>query len=114
MICFAGRIGVHGRHGINENLVIFIKHQPHSPMENQTQAQVMSTKDWMITLLIVSIPLVGFIMLFVWAFGSGENPNKSNFSKAALIWTAIWCVLAILFYGSLAAILFSAGRGYDA
>ena len=74
----------------------------------------MSTKDWMITLLIVSIPLVGFIMLFVWAFGSGENPNKSNFSKAALIWTAIWCVLAILFYGSLAAILFSAGRGYDA
>jgi hypothetical protein len=75
----------------------------------------MSTKDWMITMLIMSIPLVGFIMLFVWAFGSSENPNKSNFSKAALIWTAIWCVLVFLFWGAFAAILFSAGgSGYDA
>jgi len=84
-------------------------------MENQTQAQVVSTKDWMITLLIVSIPLVGFIMLFVWAFGSGENPNKANFSKAALIWAAIWCVLVILFWGTFTAILVSTnGGGYDA
>lgn len=84
-------------------------------MENQTQAQIVSTKDWMITLLIVSIPLVGFIMLFVWAFGSNENPNKANFSKAALIWMAIWGVLLILFYGTLAAIFFSSGGadGFD-
>lgn len=75
----------------------------------------MSTKDWIITLLITSIPLVGFIMLFVWAFGSGENPNKSNFAKAALIWTAVWCVLFILFYGTIAAIFLSAGENnFDA
>lgn len=28
---------------------------------------VMSVKDWVITLLITAIPLVGFIMLFIWA-----------------------------------------------
>ena len=66
-------------------------------MENQQQANVMSVKDWMITLLISFIPLVGLIMLFVWAFGAGENPNKSNWAKAALIWAAILIVLYIIF-----------------
>ena len=47
-------------------------------METQTEAQVLTVKDWIITILITAIPLVGFIMLFVWAFGSNENPNKSN------------------------------------
>lgn len=78
-------------------------------MESQNQAPVMSTKDWMITMLVSFIPFVGFVMLFVWAFGSNENPNKSNFAKAALIWTAIWTVLFIIFYGAIAAIFLSAG-----
>ena len=84
-------------------------------MENQTQAQVMSTKDWMITLLISFLPLVGFVMLFVWAFGSNENPNKANWAKAALIWAAIWCVLVFVMWGSImAAFLAGGGRGFDA
>jgi hypothetical protein len=44
-------------------------------MENQN-APVMSVKDWAITIFITSIPFVGIIMLFVWAFSSGNNPNK--------------------------------------
>jgi hypothetical protein len=78
-------------------------------MENQTQAQVMTVKDWVITLLITFIPFVGFVMLFVWAFGSNENANKSNFAKAALIWTAVWFVLIFLFYGTIVAIFLSGG-----
>ena len=78
-------------------------------MENQTTAEVMSLKDWIITFLITSIPLIGFVMLFVWAFGSGENPNKSNFAKAALIWMAIWCVLVFLLWGTIAAIFLASG-----
>ena len=51
-------------------------------MENQEQIKsVMSIKDWVITLIITAIPLVGFIMLFVWGFGSGTNENKANFAK---------------------------------
>ena len=65
-------------------------------MENQQQANVMSVKDWMITLLVSLIPLVGIIMLFVWAFSAAENPNKSNWAKAALIWAAILVVLYII------------------
>jgi heme/copper-type cytochrome/quinol oxidase subunit 2 len=81
-------------------------------MENQPQAQVMSVKDWMITILIAAIPLVGFVMLFVWAFGSNENMNKSNWAKAALIWTAIVMVLTFFLWGTIAAI-FLAGGGAE-
>lgn len=77
-------------------------------MENQTQdSSVMSLKDWVITLIIASIPLVGFIMLFVWGFGSGTNVNKSNFAKAALIMYAIMIGLYILFMMMFGAALMS-------
>ena len=79
-------------------------------MENQ-QAQVMSTKDWVITLLISFIPFVGFIMLFVWAFGSGENPNKSNWAKATLIWLVIGICLFVLLWLTVFAAIFSAYQG---
>ncbi len=66
-------------------------------MEEQTNStSVMSVKDWAITLFIASIPLVGFIMLFVWGFGSGTNQNKANFAKGALILFAILVALYML------------------
>ena len=68
-------------------------------------APTLSTKDWVITLLISFIPLVGFIMLFVWAFGSSENPNKANWAKATLIWYAVGLALLALFWGTIAAIV---------
>jgi len=78
-------------------------------METQAQPQVLSVKDWIITLLITAIPLVGIIMLFVWAFGSNENPNKSNWAKALLVWTAIGIVLTVLLWGTIAAIFLGSG-----
>jgi hypothetical protein len=82
-------------------------------MENQ-QAPVLSTKDWMITILISVIPLVGFIMLFVWAFGSGENPNKANWAKATLIWFAIAsAVFFLLWVTVIAALVGTYSSGMD-
>ena len=77
-------------------------------MENQ-QAPVMSVKDWLITTLICAIPIVGFIMLFVWAFGSDGNANRANWAKAALIWMVIAFVLVILMWGTIAAIFLGSG-----
>lgn len=65
--------------------------------ETQNQnSSVMSVKDWLITLVITAIPLVGIIMLFVWAFGNNENQNKQNWAKAQLLLIAIVIVLVIL------------------
>lgn len=60
---------------------------------------VISLGDWFITLLICFIPFVNIIMLLIWAFGGGTNPNKANFAKAALIFVLIWLLIMMIFSG---------------
>lgn len=71
------------------------------------QAPVVSIKEWLLTNLILMIPLVNIVMMLVWAFGSNTNPNKANYFKAALILfailMAIYLVLAVVIFGSIAA-----------
>lgn len=69
----------------------------YAPQYQQQAASIVSTKEWLVTLLLLIIPLVNIIMLFVWAFGSGSNPSKANYAKATLIFAAIGLVLYILF-----------------
>ena len=61
----------------------------------------MSIGDWIITSLIVAIPIVGFVMLFVWGFGSNTKPSKANWAKATLIMIGISFVIALLLFGSI-------------
>ena len=74
---------------------------------DQPQAPVVSIKEWLLTNLILMIPLVNIVMTLVWAFGSNTNPNKANYFKATLILFAIvmviYLVLAVVFFGSVAA-----------
>lgn len=71
------------------------------------QAPVVSVKEWLLTNLILMIPLVNIVMMLVWAFNSNTNPNKANYFKAALILftivMAIYLVLAVVIFGSIAA-----------
>lgn len=62
----------------------------------QEQNQHLSVGDWVITLILTAIPLVGIIMLFIWAFSSETHPSKSNWAKAALIIAAIAILLYII------------------
>ncbi len=65
--------------------------------ENQNQ-KPMSVKEWLITFLILAIPIVGLVMLFIYAFGDNQNVNKQNWAKAQLIWLAIVLALMFLFF----------------
>ena len=65
-------------------------------MDNQNY-QPSTLVDWLITILIKNLPLIGLIMLFVWAFGDGTEVSKKNWAKATLIWYAIGFVLFIIF-----------------
>jgi Na+/phosphate symporter len=58
----------------------------------------MTIGDWLITFLIQCIPLVGFIMMFVWAFGDGTNPSKKAWAQASLIFALIMVVIVIIFF----------------
>ena len=67
-------------------------------MSSQENSPV-SVGEWMVTYLLMLLPLVNIIMLFVWAFGDSK-PSKSNWAKANLIWMAImvglWLLIMLL------------------
>ncbi|MBE0570221.1 MAG: hypothetical protein IH618_01640 [Ignavibacteriaceae bacterium] len=65
-------------------------------MENQNY-QPMTIGEWIITFIITYIPIVGIIMLFVWAFSDGNHPSKKTWAQATLILFAIAIVLGIIF-----------------
>jgi len=75
-------------------------------VNKEGEAPVISVKDWLITLVIAAIPIVGLIFLFLWGFGSDSNPNKANWAKGALLFYAIIIALYVIFFvlifGSLA------------
>jgi len=47
-------------------------------MDNQNY-QPMTIGEWIITFIITYIPIVGIVMLFVWAFGGDTHPSKKTF-----------------------------------
>lgn len=69
-------------------------------------APVISVKEWMLTILIMIIPIVNIVMMFVWAFGDG-NPSKQNYFKASLLWAAIGIAVYVLFFVLLFGVLLS-------
>ncbi len=80
------------------------------PMGTQAtgvQDKPLSVGDWVITLIILSIPLVGFIFLLYWALSSTSNTNRKNFCIAYLVLALIFIaiVVALMFMGVLAGLL---------
>ena len=80
--------------------------QQSSSVPNYTPVSV---GNWMLTFLLVCIPLVGLVMLFVWAFGSNTPVSKANWAKAALIWTLIATILYIIIFVLIFGLIFAAG-----
>lgn len=70
----------------------------------------MSVGDWVLTIFITSLPLVGLIMLFVWAFGDNAIKTKSNYAKAMLIWILIIIVLYVIIFAIFGSLIFGAMR----
>lgn len=86
-----------------------------STFQENTQNQNVSIGDWLLTLLIMGIPLINLIMLFVWAFGNGTKPSKANWAKASLIMMLISIgiiVLLALLFGSLISSFMNSGADY--
>ncbi len=66
-----------------------------------TNYKPMTMGDWLITFIIQAIPLVGIIMLFVWAFGDGTHPSKKTWAQASLVFALIMFILVIIILAAL-------------
>jgi hypothetical protein len=67
-------------------------------VDNQGSPTI-SMGEWIITLIILAIPLVNIIMLLVWGFSGTTNPSKRNYCRAVLIFFVVGIVLFFLFGG---------------
>jgi hypothetical protein len=54
--------------------------------------------NWMLTYLLMCIPLVNIVLLFVWAFGSNAPASKANWAKASLVWAGISIVFYVVLF----------------
>ncbi|MEG2435269.1 MAG: hypothetical protein RSB47_02970 [Ruthenibacterium sp.] len=50
----------------------------------------------MLDLIVLNIPLLGFIMTCVWGFGTSAKPSLRNFARAMLVFKVILFILTVL------------------
>ncbi len=66
--------------------------------ELQTQKlKPLSVQDWALTIFISGLPIVGLIMLLIWAFSDDTNIHKKNWSKGSLLIMIIFIALFFVF-----------------
>lgn len=85
---------------------------PYTPSAAQ-QSTPMTTGQFLGTLLLMMIPIAGFILMLVWAFGGTDNLNRRNLARAKLILAAIGLVLSILLAILFGALAFTIADGLD-
>jgi len=85
--------------------------------DNSVSNETVTLGEWIVTMILSYIPIVGFIMILVWAFGGGAKPSKKNYARAMIIMAIIVTVLSIissiLFAGIFAAIGDSISSSYS-
>lgn len=59
------------------------------------------------TLLAGAVPLIGWIVLLIWAFESGAEPNRRTLARGCLVVKAIGWALVVLLYALLFVFMFS-------
>lgn len=86
--------------------------RPQTPPAYTPQAGVepLSVGQYIVTLLLIFIPIVGLILLFKWSFSGTVNLNKKNMARAYLVFFAVWFVLILVGGGAIMGVLESIMR----
>lgn len=69
-------------------------------IQSSNNTHSVSLGGWLITFLILCIPIVGIVMLFVWSYGNSNpiHPSKKTWAQAMLVWLLILTVLYGFFF----------------
>ena len=66
---------------------------------NETEYKPLTIGNWILTIILLAIPLVNIIMLIVWAAAGSTHPSKKSFAQAYLI--VLGAVFVIAFMAAL-------------
>ena len=73
----------------------------HSYQEGMDQTPL-SMGEWVITILVLMIPIAGLVLYCMWAFGKSGNINRRNYCRAylavAVISTLAAIVICLIFF----------------
>ncbi len=83
---------------------VYQQPMPQSPITYDPDAPL-SMGQFLGMMLLTCIPVVGLILLLVWAFSGSSNENKKNFARAelimAIIFTVLWFILGSAIYAGI-------------
>ena len=65
----------------------------------ENENSVVSVGNWLLSIIVTSIPIVNFIFLAYWAFNKKTNKTKSNWAKATLLLFVIILALYAVIFG---------------
>lgn len=85
----------------------------HIEDNQQFESTPVSVTEWILSLFISSIPLIGTVMLFVWAFGGNTPISKANWAKAMLVLYLIGMVLIAVFWTTLFGVFMANGQDFN-
>jgi hypothetical protein len=60
----------------------------------QEDSNYVSVGSWMGMIFVTAIPVIGLLMILVWAF-SGENQSRKNYYRAILSWILILVLVGV-------------------
>lgn len=64
-------------------------------MSNKDDSNYVSVGSWMWMMFVTAIPIVGQIMIVVWAF-TGDNKSRKNYYRAILAWMLVFMALIVV------------------
>lgn len=71
----------------------------YASVQGTGSGNILSLGQYIGMMFLAAIPIVGFIFMLIWSFGSDVNPNKKNWARATLIIGGISTVLIMIIYG---------------
>ena len=63
---------------------------------NGSEYKPLTIGNWIVTLIILAIPLVNIIMLVVWSASESTHPSKRSYAQANLVILGVVFCIAIL------------------
>jgi hypothetical protein len=61
---------------------------------SKNDGNYVSVGSWMWMMFVTAIPVIGVIMVFVWAF-TGGNESRKNYYRAILAWVLVLALLIV-------------------
>ncbi|MBE6031755.1 MAG: zinc ribbon domain-containing protein [Clostridiales bacterium] len=70
----------------------------HYQVPPKSNTDVMTIGQYLLTFLLLSIPIANIVMMIIWSVTGSTNKNLQNMARALWIWVAIWTAVTVVLW----------------